>query len=259
MEKLNGTKVVITGASSGIGLAMVDALLNAGATVALSARPSNRLVKIVEERRAKNLDAHILPMDVRDQESVAAATDEIFDKFGTIDVLVNNAGVGMISVNHSFLTNPMPFYEVAPDRFRDVIATNLTGYFLVASQFTPRLLEQGHGRIVNISMNHETMKRSGFVPYGPSRAGAESLSHIMAQDLANSQIRVNMLLPGGATRTGMIPNDISPELDAKLLSPTIMDRPIIFLCSKMAQEITGERIVASTFDQWLLEHHISAK
>jgi gluconate 5-dehydrogenase len=257
MNELKGVRVVITGATSGLGLAMADALLNAGATVAMAARPSDRLKEIVDVRRSQNLDAHDLPLDVRSLESVKSATDEIFKKFGSVDVLVNNAGIGMISVNRSFLTNPMPFYEVSLDKFKDVIDTNLTGYFLVASLFTPRLLQQGHGRIINISMNHETMKRSGFVPYGPSRAAAESLSYIMAQDLAGSSLTVNILLPGGATRTGMIPMDIPAELDAKLLSPQIMDRPIIFLCSKLAETITGERIVASQFDDWLLARNIS--
>ena len=255
MGELSGVRVVITGASSGLGLAMADALLNAGATVVMAARPSKRLDEIVDNRRHENLDAHRLSLDVRDLESVKSAADEVFEKFGSVDVLVNNAGIGMISVNPSFLTNPMPFYEVSPDRFQDVIDTNLVGYFLVAAQFTPRLLQQGHGRIINISMNHETMKRSGFVPYGPSRAAAESLSYIMAQDLAGTPVTVNMLLPGGATRTGMIPKDIPPELDAKLLSPKIMDRPIIYLCSKLAEKLNGERIVASTFDDWLLQHN----
>lgn len=74
--------------------------------------------------------------------------------------------------------------------FRDLIETNLTGYFLVARGFSPLMIEQGNGRIINISMNHETMKRKGFVPYGPSRAATESLlSAIMAEDLKDLVFR----------------------------------------------------------------------
>jgi NAD(P)-dependent dehydrogenase (short-subunit alcohol dehydrogenase family) len=82
--------------------------------------------------------------------------------------------------------------------FRAVIETNLTGYFLVAREVTPRMLAAGGGRIVNISVSHSTMHRAGFVPYGPSRAGSEALSRIMAADLRDTGVTVNLLLPGGA-------------------------------------------------------------
>jgi NAD(P)-dependent dehydrogenase (short-subunit alcohol dehydrogenase family) len=144
---------------------------------------------------------------------------------------------------------------VTPVGFRDLIETNLTGYFLVARGFTPLMIEQGKGRIINISMNHETMKRKGFVPYGPSRAATESLSAIMAEDLKESGISVNILLPGGATATGMIPDDLRSEIEAKfrLMQPEVMAEPIVFLASPEAEGITGERIVASEFESWLKE------
>src|SRR6202034_2749252 len=103
---------------------------------------------------------------------------------GGIALLVTNAGIGMRTVNPRFLAEPRGFWTVPPAGFRDVIATNLTGYFLVARAVTPRMLDAGGGRIVNVSMNHATMTRAGFAPYGPSRAGAESLARIMAADLA---------------------------------------------------------------------------
>jgi gluconate 5-dehydrogenase len=133
--------------------------------------------------------------------------------------------------------------------------TNVTGYFLVSRGFAPLMVKQGRGRIINISMNYETMKRRGFIPYGPSRAAVESLSIIMAEDLKPYGITVNRLLPGGATDTGMIPDDkeIRAEVLAhmKLLSPSIMAKPVIFLCSDEAEGITGERIAAVDFDAWL--------
>jgi len=133
--------------------------------------------------------------------------------------------------------------------------TNVTGYFLVSRGFAPLMVKQGRGRIINISMNYETMKRRGFIPYGPSRAAVESLSIIMAEDLKPYGITVNRLLPGGATATGMIPDDkeIRAEVLAhmNLLPPSIMAKPVIFLCSDEAEGITGERIVAIDFDAWL--------
>jgi NAD(P)-dependent dehydrogenase (short-subunit alcohol dehydrogenase family) len=116
--------------------------------------------------------------------SVARAVDQASSRLGGIDMLVNNAGIGMRTVNPRFMTHPQGFWEVPADGFRAMIETNLTGYFLVAREVTPRMLAAGGGRIVNISVNNSTMHRAGFVPYGPPRAGSEALSRIMAADAA---------------------------------------------------------------------------
>jgi gluconate 5-dehydrogenase len=100
-------------------------------------------------------------------------------------------------------------------------------------------------------MNHSTMNRAGFVPYGPARAGAEALSRIMAADLAASGVTVNLLLPGGATATGMIPDDFPAEQRAHLLEPAVMAAPIRFLCSPEGAGVHDERIVATEFAGWL--------
>jgi gluconate 5-dehydrogenase len=177
--------------------------------------------------------------------------DSAFEALDGLDVLVNNAGIGMRTVNPRFLTDPQPFWAVAPDGFRDVVATNLTGYFLVARAVVPRFVAAGSGRVVNVSMNHSTMNRKGFVPYGPARSGAEALARIMAADLTGSGVTANILLPGGATATGMIPDDFPPEQRAHLLAPDVMAAPIRWLCSADADGVHDERIVASEFDSWL--------
>jgi gluconate 5-dehydrogenase len=101
-------------------------------------------------------------------------------------------------------------------------------------------------------MNHTTMNRRGFVPYGPSRAGAEALTRIMAADLAETPVRVNLLLPGGATLTGMLPDEqVTPELRAGLLDPAVMGPPIVWLASAEAADVHDERLVAVAFDEWL--------
>jgi len=94
------------------------------------------------------------------------------------------------------------------------------------------------------------MRRKGFVPYGPSRAGAESPSHIMAQDLLSSGITVNMLLPGGATATGMVPEELPSSMRERLLSPDVMAEPVLFLCSDEAVDVNNQRIVAKDFTGW---------
>jgi NAD(P)-dependent dehydrogenase (short-subunit alcohol dehydrogenase family) len=245
-----GLRVLVTGSTGGLGLAMARALYGAGARVLLTGRDAARVERARGSLGAGPGEAHGCVLDVRDEGSIRAVVAQAVERWGGLDVLVNNAGIGMRTVNPRFLTEPQPFWAVTPQGFRDVVDTNLTGYFLVAREVVPLLLRQGAGRIVNISMNHETMRRRGFVPYGPSRAGAESLSHIMAQDLAPHGITVNMLLPGGATDTGMIPEGFPAEARAGLLSPDVMAEPILFLCSDEARGLSDARIVARDFAAW---------
>jgi NAD(P)-dependent dehydrogenase (short-subunit alcohol dehydrogenase family) len=192
-------------------------------------------------------------LDVRREASVRAGLDEIYDRFGGVDVLVNNAGIGMRTVNPRFLTSPQPFWEVSPSGFRDVIETKMTGVFLVAREVVPRMLAAGGGRIVNISMNTQTMTRQGFVPYGPAGAGVEALSRIMAADLDGTAVTVNILLPGGATATGMVPDDVSEQMRSSLLDPAIIGPPMVWLASAQADGVHDQRIVATEFERWLAQ------
>jgi gluconate 5-dehydrogenase len=248
--RLAGTRVVVTGATSGLGKAMAEALVAAGARVAVTSR---------ERIRAKAAAAALGPgavgveMDVRDEASVEAGTDQIYERFGGVDVLVNNAGIGMRAVNPRFLTDPQPFWAVAPAGFFDVLQTKVTGCFLVARALVPRMLAAGGGRVITISMNEQTMVRRGFVPYGPAGAAVEALARVMAADLAGSSVTANVLLPGGATATGMIPDEVSPEARATLLDPAIMGPPIVWLASDDAEGIHDERIIATDFDDWLAQ------
>jgi NAD(P)-dependent dehydrogenase (short-subunit alcohol dehydrogenase family) len=236
---------LVTGGTSGLGRAMAAALAGAGLRVALTGRSREQATRVADDLPG----ALGLGLDVRDEESVANAVDEAWQRLDGIDLLVNNAGIGMRTVNPRFLTEPAAFWTIPPDGFRDVIATNLTGYFLVARAVAPRMLAAGRGRIVNVSMNYQTMTRAGFVPYGPSRAGAESLSRILAADLRDTPVTANLLLPGGATRTGMVPDDGAER--PGLLEPEIMGRPVVWLASAAAAGVTDERIVATEFDDWL--------
>jgi gluconate 5-dehydrogenase len=251
LQSADGVRVLVTGASSGIGLAMARALVAAGATVAVGSRDQARAETAAASLPRTAGRAFGIAIDVRNERSVAEGVAAAIDQAGGIDVLVNNAGLGMRTVNPDFMSSPKPFWTVSPNLFSDLIATNLTGYFLTARAVVPHFLERAGGRIVNISMNHETMRRAGFIPYGPSRAGAESLSRIMAADLRSSGITVNMLLPGGATLTGMIPEGLDEERRTHLLDPAVMGPPICWLCSPAAEGVTDQRIVATEFDSWL--------
>jgi gluconate 5-dehydrogenase len=225
---------------------MAAALATAGAAVALTGRSGQRASAV-----AAQLPGAIgVELDVTDESSVASAVDEAWSRLGGIDMLVNNAGIGMRTVNPRFMTHPQGFWDVPVDGFRSVIETNLTGYFLMAREVTPRMLATGSGRIVNISVSESTMHRAGFVPYGPSRAGSEALSRIMAADLRGTGVTVNLLLPGGATVTGMLPTHTAPE-GRTLLQPAVMGPPIVWLASDDAAGVHDERIVAVEFDRWL--------
>jgi NAD(P)-dependent dehydrogenase (short-subunit alcohol dehydrogenase family) len=235
-------RILVTGGTGGLGAAMAVALADDGHEVVITGRDDDRA-----RRAAGELPGAItgLGMDVRDEASIRACRDRI----GPVDVLINNAGIGMRTVNPGFLTEPQPFWQVSPAGFRDVVDTNLTGYFLVARTFVPDMVAAGRGRVINVSMNHTTMVRAGFVPYGPSRAGAEALSRIMAAELADTGVRVNMLLPGGATRTGMVPDEARHL--PNLLEPDVMAAPARWLCSPDAADVHDERIVATEFAEWL--------
>jgi gluconate 5-dehydrogenase len=244
MSELPGTRVLVTGATSGLGAAMAAALVDAGAQVVVTSRRRERAQAAAQRL---GLGAIGLELDVRDEASVLACADEAWDRLGGLDVLVNNAGIGMSTVNPRFLTDPEPFWDVTADGFRDVVETKLTGTFLMGRAIAPRMVAAGGGRIVNISMSQQTMTRRGFVPYGPSGAGVEALSRVMAADLAETPVTVNILLPGGATATGMVPENTPDEVRARLLDPAIMGPPIVWLASPRAAGVHDRRIVAAEF------------
>jgi len=250
MAELENVRALVTGGSSGLGLAMAEALAGAGARVAVTSRDPRRA-----RETASRLGGHALglALDVRDQGSVATAVESAFTALGGLDLLINNAGIGMRTVNPRFLSDPQPFWEVSPAGFRDVLETKATGSFLMARAVVLRMLEAGSGQVVTISMNDATMIRRGFTPYGPSGAAVEALARVMAADLTGTPVRANILLPGGATRTGMIPEGLSEASLAGLLDPAIIGPPIVWLASPQAEGVHDERIVATEFEQWLAE------
>jgi gluconate 5-dehydrogenase len=247
MAQLDGIRALVTGSTSGLGRAMAEALLRAGASVVVTSRSGDRAQAVAAEIGGEAIG---MAMDVRSPEAVASGVEAAWSRLGGLDVLVNNAGIGMRTVNPRFLEEPRPFWAVAPDGFRAVWETKVAGCFLVARAVVPRMLEAGGGRVVNVSMNRETMVRAGFVPYGPAGAGVEALSRVMAADVAGSPVTVNLLLPGGATATGMVPDDVAPDVRSHLLDPAIMGPPIVWLASPAAARVHDERIVAVEFEEW---------
>ncbi len=242
--RLEGKVAIVTGGGRGLGRAMVLGLAAAGARVVATAA---REAAEIEAVAAETVNDRVIPMiaDVAREEDCARVVALAHDRFGRLDTLVNNAGRGMKYVSDRFLTEPTRFWETDPDVWRMVIETNVTGPFLMARAAVPGMIAAGYGRIVNITMNHATMRRRGFSPYGPSKAALESETIIWAQDLEGTGVTVNALLPGGATATGMIPDGFPQEGRTRLLDPEIVIPPLLWLASEASDGVSGRRLDAS--------------
>ncbi len=242
-DHLSGKVALVTGGGRGLGRAMALGLAGAGASVVISAAVETSEIAAVAAERPVG-DIWPVRADVTHPEDCARLVEAALAHFGRLDILVNNAGRGMKFVSEDFLTAPTRFWETQPDVWRRIVDTNVNGPFYMARAVVPALLQAGWGRIVNISMNHETMRRAGFSPYGPSKAALESETAIWAQDLTGTGVTVNALLPGGATETGMIPASFPAGSRTSLLDPTIMVAPLLWLASRASDGITGQRIDA---------------
>ena len=241
--KLKDKVAVVTGGGRGIGRAIAEAYAREGAKVVVTAARQKSEIEEVASR----IKGTAVVADVSKSDEVRMLVDLVLSRFGRIDILVNNAARGMRFVNESFMTEPRPFWEADADAWRMVVDTNVTGVFLVTKAVVPHMLKRGSGRIINISISQETMRRRGFTPYGPSKAALESMSVIWAQELAGTGVTLNILLPGGATNTGMIPDSFPEARRKDLIDPQVMGPPAVYLASDDAREINGQRIIAMEF------------
>jgi NAD(P)-dependent dehydrogenase (short-subunit alcohol dehydrogenase family) len=243
-DKADRKVAVVTGGGRGLGAAMALGLARAGYRVVVTAA---REAAEIEAIAAEAGDDRVYPLvaDVTREEDCERVVDAALARFGSLDILVNNAGRGMKYISSSFMTEPTRFWEADASAWRSVIDTNINGPFLMARAAVRPMLRGRWGRIINISMNRDTMQRAGFSPYGPSKAALESETIIWAQDLAGTGVTVNALLPGGATLTGMIPPGVPQHVRAALLDPGIMIRPLLWMVSPASDGITGKRLVAN--------------
>ena len=241
---------IVTGGGRGLGRAMALGLARSGFRVAITAA---RMLDEIEAVASEAPSGQIYPAvaDVSSGSACAKLVEEVEARLGSVDVLVNNAGRGMRYVSERFLCEPTRFWETDPEAWQMVIGADVNGPFFMSRAAVPGMIARGWGRIINISMNHETMRRRGFSPYGPSKAALESETIIWAQDLAGTGVTVNALLPGGASLTGMIPNEVPQELREKLISPEIMVPPLLWLLSDAADDVSGKRFNASLWNTTL--------
>jgi len=249
---LKGFHAVVTGGSNGLGFEMAKALLSHGATVAIASRRGERLAKAYETLKGEGFDVHELEMDVRRESSIDAAARWVAENWERLDLLVNNAGLGMSVISNTQVVDPVPFFEIQPKAFYDMVETNFIGYFLVARAFVPIMIKNGGGRLVNVSTSAGIMTATGMLPYGPSRAASDAMSAIMAVEMKKYNVTVNMLAPGGPVDTGFVTDEIREFFERiGLLPASCMNESILFLASDKAAELTGEKITATELHRWL--------
>ncbi len=245
MKILEGKVAVVTGAARGLGRAMAGGLVAAGAKVVGVDLPGQPEL----DAAGKDLGASFVPFpaDIRDEESCANIIDAGISTFGAVHVLVNNAGIGMDTINLNFESDPTPFWKLTAKQWRDVLEVNSTSHFLMARAVAPRMIAQKWGRIINVTTSLFTMVASGFSPYGPSKAALEASTAIWAKDLAGTGVTVNALLPGGPANTRTVSDEKRRRDRDKLVQPEQMIPPVVWLASTASDSVTGRRFIAANW------------
>lgn len=248
-RRLRGKVVMMTGAGRGMGRAMSLGLARAGACVAMIDIDEDVLVAAAAEAAEIGGQGCALPIvaDVANRERARRAVALAIEHFGHLDALVNDAVVGPQRIGGNFLVNKPRFWELNDDLWRQMLEVNVFGPQLMAKCVAPHMIERGWGRIVNITTSLDTMYMSGAGAYGPCKAALEAHTRIMAQDLEGSGVTANVLIPGGPVNTRMIPRDSGIPRD-RLIQPTVMQDPIVWLCSKDSDGINGMRFIAALWD-----------
>jgi NAD(P)-dependent dehydrogenase (short-subunit alcohol dehydrogenase family) len=253
MDSMNANDkiAIVTGGARGLGLAMVKGLLGNGVAVAAVDRDREPLEQLAA---ATKQDPHAAPLLTIVEDLTTAGAAErvglrVLARFGRIDVLVNNAGMGQSVVWPNHWRELLRFWNIEPEQLQRFFNLNTHALFNMARMAVPHMMRQKWGRIINITTSLGTMVRAGFVPYGSSKAAAESMSAIMAAELTQTGVTVNVLTPGGLTNTAANPD--APFDRNEMLQPEIMVPPLLWLISDAASGVTGRRFVAVRWDSKL--------
>jgi 3-oxoacyl-[acyl-carrier protein] reductase len=236
MANLQGRIALVTGASQGIGRACALELARAGATVVLAARNEIKLAEAVAEIEGAGGQAAAFPLDIASEESIKAGAKAVLDRFGKVEILVNNAGI----------TRDGLMMAMKRADWDDVLTTNLTGAFLLTQALLRPMLKNRWGRIVNISSVVGRTGQAGQVNYAASKAGLIGLTRSLAREVASRGITVNAVAPG------YIETPMTAVLDEKqrtaMMAQIPLGRPgtdleiaqsVAFLASDAAAYITG--------------------
>jgi NAD(P)-dependent dehydrogenase (short-subunit alcohol dehydrogenase family) len=242
MFSLKGRVALVTGASSGLGVQFAKALADNGAAVALVARRADRLKSLKDEIEGKGGRAVAIEADVTDHAAIARAFDAAEKAFGTVTILVNNAGIA-----HGGRAVEMP-----PEEWRKVLSTNLDAVFFWAQEAARRLLAaKKQGAIVNIASVLGLAVSKGAVAYAAAKAGVVQVTKALAVELAFKGVRVNAIAPGWFV-TEMNDDYLSSEAGAAIKreipmgrfgNPGDLDGALLLLVSDAGSYITGATVV----------------
>ncbi len=238
--RLDGRIVLVTGASSGLGMHFAALLASVGARVAVAARRTDKLQAVVDAIVQAGGEARALALDVTDGASVRRCFDELAS-WGAPDVVVNNAGV---TVTRALL-------EQTEADFDSVLDTNLKGNWLVATEAARRMVAAGQGgSIVNVASILGERVAGGVAPYAISKAGVIQATKAMALELARHRIRVNALLPGYVVtdlNRDFLLSETGDKLRARIPSRrfgemTDLDGPLLLLASDAGAAMSGSTV-----------------
>ncbi len=221
---------------------MTLALLAAGHRVAALARTAETMDELVREATGTSTARNLLPLlaDITSDDACERAIAAACDRFGGVDAVINNAGGDVSSHGDRFYTR-------STAEWRATLATNLTAPFVLTRLVAPGMVARGWGRIVNTVTSYPTMTRNGFTPYGPTKAALEAATLAWSAELAGTGVTVNAILPGGASDTRRVTRSEQPDR-SKLIPPSVMGPPIVWLMSPDSDGCSGMRIVAREWD-----------
>jgi len=240
--KLAGRAAVITGASKGLGQAMAVALAAEGARVALVSRDGARLEAVAAEIRTAGGEAGAYVADVTREEQVRAVERDILKKYGSVQILVNNAGVNVRK----------PTVDFTLDDWRLVMDTNVTAAFLMCRSFIPAMKGHGYGRILNMTSIMSHVSLPGRIAYSASKTALLGMTRSLALELAPDAITVNGISPGPFATEMNKPLMENPEVNAQFVASIPLGRwgkveeiggLAVYLCSDEAGFITGTDIL----------------
>jgi 3-oxoacyl-[acyl-carrier protein] reductase len=236
MADLHGKVALVTGASQGIGRACALELAKAGATVALAARNEAKLAEVAAAIEASGGIATAFALDVASEESIKNGAKAVLEKFGKVEILVNNAGI----------TRDDLMMRMKRADWDDVIGTNLTGAFVLTQALLRPMMKNRWGRIINITSVVGRTGQEGQVNYAASKAGMIGMTRSLAREVASRGITVNAVAPG------YIETPMTAVLDEKLRTAMLAQIPlgragtdaeiaqcVAFLASDAAAYITG--------------------
>ena len=234
---LESKVVLVTGASQGLGKQFAELLCAKGARVALAARQVTKITSLKEELEAKGGIAYAVEMDVLDQQSISDCVEVVEHELGSIDVLVNNAGV---AINKFFL-------DVTEEEYDSVLGTNLKGCFFCAQAVAKKMANRKSGSIINVSSVLGARPIGTLTTYCASKAGLNQLTATMALELARSGVRVNAIAPGYIEtpmnsdffKTGPGQALINSVPQRRLGQLEDLDGTILLLASDASKFITG--------------------